>query len=928
MDKYDLEAARYIMENSDGYEKRIGDFIIRHDFGANVYYDGPGGDVTIPEEVGAANLWNTFKNVTNITSLCIPGTVRCVSEMTFGSKTMLQRLVLQEGVEEIIDDNFMAGCKELREVSIPTSLRYLEAHAFRNTPWFRKNVEKVDGCHYLGRFLVDSDKKIERAVVREGTTMICGKAFKDRAQLKEVIIPEGVQTIGGWAFQNCDALTSIHLPASVNLVMYGSFTGWRLRNIEIENTEATISEEAFGIYPGFYPDYAFIPMRISGTPDQKKFFAYCYLTSRERFSPELQAVNDVEVKKRKSWLLDTIIQNGNVNALRNIAPMALTKVNVEKAIESSTSVDIRAFLLEWRSSHLGAVNQKTKLKKELEKDPFNSTDMKKIWSFSQLEDGTLEITSYKGNDTTVEVPPRIGKTPVTSIGECAFSPCKDKWFYQNKPRERMQALRSLQTVILPEGITTIRTGAFGFCSGLETIDLPSGLCTIMDSAFIRCSGLKSIVLPDSLRTIMDSAFSECSSLREVRIPDQVKVLSDNLFRNCRSISKVVLPKNLTWIGYGAFENCRNLTELHFFNHLRSIQKGAFSGCTQLTIYSPAGSYMEWYAKKNNIPVAAEQADDENCGAINLFRILENDFIVVDGVLREYVGQGGDVAIPNGVTVISAHVFQSNNNLTSVSLPDSAVTIEESAFSGCKRLTSVSLPDSLNAIESHAFYDCESLISMEIPEGIKRIGACAFKGCKKLADNSGFVIVSRTMFDYFGDGGDIVVPEGVEGLSDYAFERCNAHKMGYVKMKSIVLPESLKRIGENVFSHCDSLVDIVIPDHVTELGANAFERCDRLSKVSLPKELVSMGKGAFRGCMIEQISLPESMKTIGAGALSGNHLRELSLPDHIEVIEKDGLYIGYTNSPTVVIVSRGTVTENTVKQYAKENKCEIKYRNNT
>ena len=66
MDKHDLEAARYIMENSDGSEKRIGDFIIRHDYGANVYYEGSGGDVTIPEEVGDANLWHTFENVTKI----------------------------------------------------------------------------------------------------------------------------------------------------------------------------------------------------------------------------------------------------------------------------------------------------------------------------------------------------------------------------------------------------------------------------------------------------------------------------------------------------------------------------------------------------------------------------------------------------------------------------------------------------------------------------------------------------------------------------------------------------------------------------------------------------------------------------------------------------------------------------------------------
>ena len=52
MDEKQNEILPDIMENSDGTEKRIGDFVIRHDYGANVYYEGSGGDVEIPEEAG------------------------------------------------------------------------------------------------------------------------------------------------------------------------------------------------------------------------------------------------------------------------------------------------------------------------------------------------------------------------------------------------------------------------------------------------------------------------------------------------------------------------------------------------------------------------------------------------------------------------------------------------------------------------------------------------------------------------------------------------------------------------------------------------------------------------------------------------------------------------------------------------------------
>ena len=43
----------------------------------------------------------------------------------------------------------------------------------------------------------------------------------------------------------------------------------------------------------------------------------------------------------------------------------------------------------------------------------------------------------------------------------------------------------------------------------------------------------------------------------------------------------------------------------------------------------------------------------------------NDFIIEDGVLTKYVGQGGDVVIPDGITNIGAYAFHNCSALTSV-----------------------------------------------------------------------------------------------------------------------------------------------------------------------------------------------------------------------------------------------------------------------
>ena len=104
----------------------------------------------------------------------------------------------------------------------------------------------------------------------------------------------------------------------------------------------------------------------------------------------------------------------------------------------------------------------------------------------------------------------------------------------------------------------------------------------------------------------------------------------------------------------------------------------------------------------------------------------SDFVIENGVLKEYKGPGGDVIVPDGVT-----------------------SIGDSAFSFCDSLTSIALPSSLISIGDDAFFDCGSLSSITIPESVVSIGKGAFYGCKGLADSNGFVIVNSILYHYCG-----------------------------------------------------------------------------------------------------------------------------------------------------------------------------------
>ena len=109
----------------------------------------------------------------------------------------------------------------------------------------------------------------------------------------------------------------------------------------------------------------------------------------------------------------------------------------------------------------------------------------------------------------------------------------------------------------------------------------------------------------------------------------------------------------------------------------------------------------------------------------------SDFEIEDGVLVKYLGKGGDVIIPDGVTEIGDEAFKDCENLVFVRIPDGVTHIDGSAFERCRQLGRVRVPDSLKSIGDRAFVGCNSLTGFTIPAGVKKIGENAFYGCKKL-----------------------------------------------------------------------------------------------------------------------------------------------------------------------------------------------------
>ena len=115
--------------------------------------------------------------------------------------------------------------------------------------------------------------------------------------------------------------------------------------------------------------------------------------------------------------------------------------------------------------------------------------------------------------------------------------------------------QSLQSVTIPDSVTSIGDSAFSDCSSLQSVTIPDSVTNIGDWAFSGCSSLQSVTIPDSVTSIGNHAFSGCTSLQSVTIPDSVTSIGDRAFSCCDSLQSVTIPDSVASIGGSAFNTC-------------------------------------------------------------------------------------------------------------------------------------------------------------------------------------------------------------------------------------------------------------------------------------------------------------------------------------------------------------------------------------
>lgn len=267
-----------------------------------------------------------------------------------------------------------------------------------------------------------------------------------------------------------------------------------------------------------------------------------------------------------------------------------------------------AWLLDFknRTADLAAEREKAekKMLRELRANPNSVTELKKIWGYEKREDGTIIITRYRGKNTEITVPEKIGGAIVTEIGARAFSVMASRL-----KKEQINLRRSITRITLPETIRAIGEAAFCDCSALAEINIPDSVSLIGANAFSGCSSLKSVTLPMGITEIGTYTFYGCNSLKSVTIPQTVAVIRNRVFQGCSALEKVTILEGVTEVGMQAFAECVNLKEAVLPSSVEKIKNFTRSGQAPQTIFHndvhltvtvTPKSYSEKYCKRNNI----------------------------------------------------------------------------------------------------------------------------------------------------------------------------------------------------------------------------------------------------------------------------------------------------------------------------------------
>ena len=211
---------------------------------------------------------------------------------------------------------------------------------------------------------------------------------------------------------------------------------------------------------------------------------------------------------------------------------------------------------------------------------------------------------------------------------------------------------------------------------------------------------------------------------------------------------------------------------------------------------------------------------------------------------------------------------------------------------------------ITRIPAQAFYNSNLFGDLVIPNSVTTIDDYAFYNCTNLngsltLSNSLKTIGTSAFYWCLGLKGNLTLPDSVTTIGDNAF--CNCYKF----TGNLTIPNSVSTIGNGAFYNCWGFTgNLTIPNSVTTIDVSAFQECSGFTgSLILPNSVTTIGDNAFDGCSgFTNLKLSEKLSIIPFGAFSGctNLSGELVIPASVKEIGREAFSncSGFTGNLTI------------------------------
>ncbi len=810
------------------------EYFLVNDAGVLSGYVGPAGDVVIPSDIGVKSIAGThdlFRQNTKLTSIVIPEGVTEIQNLAFFFCTNLTKIVLPSTLESI-GANAINSCYKLESINLQdTDCKKYGNYAISNNLALKElifpNVEDTAltlGYHAMGTLV--SLERLEFLGDIDTLNSIGGLP-----NLKTLIFHGNVEAIYGNSFMGCTKLSVLEFRGNVGQIgdpdeFYD--TSFAMHKI----TTLDFMGDVGGIY--------------------SSNFTNCPLLEKVTFHGNVEYVSG-STFTNCTKVTEFTVAEGNDNLF--IDPETRLMFNKEKTLMMKPSA--------WDYDGIITVPETVT---ELVGGQFGSgyvyiSDYSLVYNFGESFGSSAESASrYIGKDYSYKLKGVILHDGITNLPTACFNGCVnietiDMSFveadylsdavFANCTSLKSVALpegicefgeycfygSSIKEVSIPEDVTWLPNYTFRNCTELEKVEF-NNVEEIYDYCFTGASSLKEVIAP-CVYSVGEYAFMNCTSLENVEFSEDICDIYSYTFADCTSLKNINLTDSMESVYTCAFANTTSLEEIYFSENMSDFGDGAFmnSGLRNVTLNN------DLYVDISNVFYGLKNLESFEFSVENPY------YTVIDGVVYDKA-------------VSSVVLFPTRLDVSELTLPETVVSVSDRAFMNAVFLKSIDLGKVIE-IGNSAFEN--SAVENADISGVEYIGKHAFRnthisevtlssvnryiGYWAFADNALEKVTVKAdahTFNYtfiFKDSDikDLIIEENYKGLrvvnGSFLVNSDGSILYGYFgNDENVILPEGITVITADAFKGNASIVSVVLPSTLKAIGDKAFYGCTALKTI--------------------------------------------------------------------------------------------------